>query len=180
MSKKIKQEEKEILNLLEDYSKALSLLEKYDKGKLKIEKGTKDTFILEYQNCQNVISKLKKNLITKKEASDVFGNEAGKRFEGVVRNIYQTFDQKELYESIGNKAANLLYLTIKDHYFTDGNKRIGSFLFIYFLDKNNYLYRENGEKRISNNTLAVLALLIAESNPEEKEQMIALVTQLLK
>ena len=73
-----------------------------------------------------------------------------------------------------------MYLTIKDHYFTDGNKRIGSFLFVYFLDKNDYLYRENGEKRISNNTLAVLALLIAESNPEEKDQMIALVTQLLK
>jgi len=180
MSKKIKQEEKEILNLLEDYSKALSLLEKYDKGKLKIEKGIKDTFILEYQNCQNVISEMKKNLIPKKETKSVFGNEVGRRFEGVVKNIYQTFDQKELYESIGNKAANLLYLTIKDHYFTDGNKRIGSFLFIYFLDKNNYLYRKNGEKRISNNTLAVLALLIAESNPEEKEQMIALVTQLLK
>ncbi len=180
MSKENKQEEKEILNLLEDYSKALSLLEKYDKGKLKIEKGIKDKFVLEYKNSQNVISELKKNLIAKKEAKDVFGNEAGRRFEGVVKNIYQTFDQKELYESVGNKAANLLYLTIKDHYFTDGNKRIGSFLFVYFLDKNDYLYRENGEKRISNNTLAVLALLIAESNPEEKDQMIALVTQLLK
>jgi len=179
-AKSLQGQEKEILNLLADYSKTLSLLEKYDKSKLKIEKGTKDKFILKYKDCQNVIFELKKNLITKKEASNIFGNEVGRRFEGVIRNIYQTFDKKELYQSIENKAANLLYLTIKDHYFTDGNKRIGSFLFIYFLDKNNHLYRKNGEKRINNNTLVALALLIAESNPKEKEQMIALITQLLK
>ncbi|NQV00926.1 MAG: Fic family protein, partial [Parcubacteria group bacterium] len=101
-------------------------------------------------------------------------------FEGVVKNIYQTFDGKELYQSIENKVAHLLYLTIKDHYFTDGNKRIGSFLFVYFLDKNNYLYRKSGEKRINDNTLTALALLVAESNPKEKEQMIALITQLIK
>ena len=173
-------QEKEILNLLADYSKTLSLLEKYDKSKLKIEKGQKAKFILEYKDCLNIIYELKKNLINKKEASDIFGNDTGGKFESVAKNIYQTFDGKELYKSIENKAANLLYLTIKDHYFTDGNKRIGSFLFVYFLDKNNYLYRKSGEKKINDNALTALALLVAESNPKEKEQMVALITQLLK
>jgi len=178
-AKLLKGQEKEILNLLADYSKTLSLLEKYDKRKLKIEKGQKAKFILEYKDCLNIIYELKNNLIAKKQASDIFGNEVGGRFEGVVKNIYQTFSKKELYQSIENKAANLLYLTIKDHYFTDGNKRIGSFLFVYFLDKNNYLYRKSGEKKINDNALTALALLVAESNSKEKEQMIALITQLL-
>ena len=179
-AKSLQGQEKEILNLLADYSKTLSLLEKYDKRKLKIEKGKKAKFVLKYEYCLKIISELKKNLMTKKQASDFFGIEVGKRFEGVVKNIYQTFDKKKLYQSIENKAAHLLYLTIKDHYFTDGNKRIGSFLFVYFLDKNNYLYRKSGEKKINDNTLTVLALLIAKSNPKEKEQIIALITQLLK
>jgi len=171
---------KEILNLLADYSKTLSLLEKYDKNKLKTEKGKKAKFILAYEDCQNIISELKKNLIAKKEAGDIFGNEVSCKFESVNKNIYQTFGGKELYQSIENKAAHLLYLTIKDHPFTDGNKRIGSFLFVYFLDKNDYLYRESGEKKINDNALTALALLIAESAPKEKEQMIALTAQLLK
>ena len=179
-AKSLQGQEKGILNLLADYSKTLSLLGKYDKSKLKIEKGRKAKFVLEYKDCLNIIYELKKNLVAKKEASSIFGNEVGGRFEGVVKNIYQTFGKKELYQSIENKAAHLLYLTIKDHYFTDGNKRIGSFLFVYFLDKNNYLYRKSGEKRINDNTLTALALLVAESNPKEKEQMIALITQLIK
>jgi len=178
-AKLLKGQEKEILNLLSDYSKTLSLLEKYDNNKLKIEKGQKAKFILEHKDCLNVIYELKRNLITKKEASDIFGNDVGGKFEGVVKNIYQTFDKKELYKSIENKAANLLYLTIKDHYFTDGNKRIGSFLFVYFLDKNDYLYRKSGEKKINDNALTALALLVAESNSKEKEQIIALITQLI-
>ena len=171
---------KEILNLLADYSKTLSLLEKYDKNKLKVEKGKRAKFILAYEDCLNIIFELKKNLITKKEASDIFGNEVSYKFESVNKNIYQTFGGKELYQSIENKAAHLLYLTIKDHPFTDGNKRIGSFLFVYFLDKNDYLYRESGEKKINDNALTALALLIAESEPKEKEQMVALIAQLLK
>jgi len=179
-AKLLKGQESEILNLLADYSKTLSLLEKYDKNKLKVEEGKGAKFILEYKDCLNIIFELKKNLITKKEASDIFGNDFGGNFKSVTKNIYQTFEGKELYRSIENKAANLLYLTIKDHYFTDGNKRIGSFLFIYFLEKNNYLYRKSGEKKINDNALTALALLIAESNPKEKEQMIALITQLIK
>lgn len=179
-AKLLKGQEKEMLNLLADYSKTLSLLEKYDKNKLKSKKGGKAKFILEYQNCLNIISELKKNLIVKKEAKDIFGNEVGGEFESVVKNLRQTFNRKELYKSIESKASHLLYLIIKDHPFTDGNKRIGSFLFIYFLDKNDYLYRESGEKKINDNALTALALLIAESNPKEKDQMTALIGQLIK
>ncbi len=179
-AKMLQGQEKEILNLLADYSKTLSLLEKYDKSKLKTEKGKKAKFILEYDSCLNIISELKKNLMGKKEASDIFGNKIGGKFESAAGNLYQTFGGKELYGSIESKAAHLLYLIIKDHPFTDGNKRIGSFLFVYFLDKNNYLYRESGERKINDNALTALALLIAGSDPKEKEQMIALVTQLLK
>ncbi len=175
----LKGQEKELLSLLADYSKTLTLLEKYDKNNLKKEKGTKSKFILEYGLCLNIVSELKKNLIDKKEASDLFGNENNNKLESVVRNLYQTFNRKELYRNIEEKSANLLYLIIKDHPFTDGNKRIASFLFVYFLDRNNYLYKESGEKKINDNALTALALLIAESNPKEKDQMIALITQLI-
>ena len=173
-------QEAEILNLLVDYSKTLSLLEQYDKGKLKSEKGQKTKFILEYKRCVEIIANIKRQLVSKKEAGDLFGQERGGEFEGIIRGLYQTFAKKELYKSIEDKAAHLLYLTIKDHYFSDGNKRIASFLFVYFLDKNNYLYRNSGEKKINDNALTALSLLIAESDPKEKEQMIALITQLLK
>jgi len=179
-AKMLQGQEQEILGLLADYSKTLSLLEKYDKSKLKTGKGKKAKFVLQYEDCLNIVSELKKNLATKKEASDIFGNVVGGKFEGIVGNIYQTFASKELYPSIENKAAHLLYLTIKDHPFTDGNKRIGSFLFVYFLDKNNYLYRDGGEKKINDNALTALALLVAESDSKEKEQIIALITQLIK
>ncbi len=176
----LKGQEKELLNLLADYSKTLTLLEKYDKNKLNKIKGKKSKFVLEYEVCLNIISELKKNLIDKKEASDLFGNENNNKLESVVKNLYQTFAKKELYRNIEEKSANLLYLIIKDHPFTDGNKRIASFLFVYFLDRNNYLYKKSGEKKINDNALTALALLIAESNPKEKDQMVALITQLIK
>lgn len=176
----IKGQETEILNLLADYSKTLSLLEQYDKGRLKSENGQKTKFILEYKNCIEIIVNIKRRLISKKEASDLFGQKRGGEFEGIIKGLYQTFSKKELYRSIEDKAAHLLYLTIKDHPFSDGNKRIASFLFVYFLDKNNYLYRKTGEKKINDNTLTVLSLLVAKSDPKEKEQLIALITQLLK
>ncbi|MFA4831627.1 MAG: virulence protein RhuM/Fic/DOC family protein [Patescibacteria group bacterium] len=135
-------QEQEIINLLADYSKTLTLLEKYDKNQLAGAKGVKSKFILAYKDCVFIISQLKKELTAKKEASEIFGHEIYAGFESVVENLYQTFGGKELYKTTENKAAHLLYLTIKDHPFTDGNKRIGSFLFVYFLDKNNYLYRE--------------------------------------
>ncbi len=169
----------EILNLLSSYAKTLTLLEEYDKGKLKTIKGEKAKFVLQYEECQRVIKEIKKELIAKKEVSNLFGNETGKEFEGIIKNLYQFFSGKELYKTIEEKAAHLLYFTIKDHYFTDGNKRIASFLFVYFLDKNNYLYRKNGERKINDNTLVALALLIAESNPKEKDTLIKIIINLI-
>jgi death-on-curing family protein len=176
----LKGQEKELLSLLADYSKTLSLLGQYDKNNLQGAKGKKSKFALTYSLSLDVISSIKKDLLSKNEASDIFGVESSHKFESLINNIYQSFDGKELYKSAEEKAANLLYLSIKDHPFVDGNKRIASFLFIYFLDRNNYLYRENGEKKINDNALTALALLIAESNPKEKDQLIALITQLIK
>ncbi len=173
-------QEKEILNLLANYSKTLTLLEQYDKENLQLVHQTKEHYILEYQEVKKIIERIKKELIDKKEASDLFGQENSDKFKAILGNIYQTFGQKELYPSLEEKAAHLLYLTIKDHPFVDGNKRIASFLFVYYLDKNNFLYRLNGEKKINDNALTSLSLLIAISQPDEKEKLIKIVTNLLE
>jgi len=173
-------QEQEILNLLANYSKTLTLLEQYDKDNLSVSKKGKGRFVLGYGEAQKVISALKKDLIAKKEAGDLFGQEYEGKLQGIIGNIYQTFGGKELYSSLEEKAAHLLYLIIKDHPLADGNKRTGSFLFVYFLDKNNFLYRESGEKKINDNALVALALLIAISNPKDKEVMIKIITNLLQ
>ena len=169
----------EILNLLSGYAKTLKLLEEYDKGKLKAVKGKKAKFVLKYADCQRIVKKIRKELIVKKEAADIFGRETRGAFEGIIKGLYQTFDRKELYPTIEKKASHLLYFIIKDHPFIDGNKRIASFLLVYFLDKNDYLYRENGEKKINDNALTALALLIAESNPNEKDILIKIIINML-
>jgi len=172
-------QEQEILNLLTNYSKTLSLLEQYDKEKLSLIKKSKDSFVLKYEDAINIISKVKKELIAKREASDLFGQENSNRFKAILGSIYQTFDKKELYPSLEEKAAHLLYFIIKDHPFVDGNKRIASFLFVYFLDKNNFLYRKSGEKKINDNALTTLALLIAISDPKDKDRIIKIITNLI-
>ena len=169
-----------ILSLLSIYAKTLTLLEEYDKGKIGEPKGKKAKFILKYEDCQNIVKSLKKELVAKKEAGDLFGLERQNSFEGIVKNLYQTFDGQELYPAIEDKASHLLYLTIKDHPFSDGNKRTASFLFVYFLDKSNYLYKKSGEKKINDNALTALALLVAESEPKEKEVMIKIIKNMLK
>jgi len=173
-------QKEEILSLLASYSKTLTILDQYDKGELKEAKGSKGKFFLAYNDCVKVITEIKRELAKKGEASELFGNERDGSFEGIVKGIYQTFGSKELYTTLEIKAAHLLYLIIKDHPFSDGNKRSASFLFVYFLHKNNALYREYGEKKIDDNALIALVLLLAESNPKEKDVMIALITQLLK
>jgi len=172
-------QEQEIFDLLANYSKTLTLLEQYDKEKLPLIKNTKGKFILKYEEAINVISKIKEDLVAKKEASDFFGRENSDKLKGILGNIYQTFDKKELYPSLEEKGAHLLYFIIKDHPFVDGNKRIASFLFIYYLDKNNFLYRKTGEKKINDNTLTALAILIAISDPSEKDKLIKIITNLL-
>ena len=123
--------------------------------------------------------RFEKELIIKKEAGDLFGALRDNSFEGIIKGLYQSFGGKELYSSIEDKASHILYLIIKDHPFSDGNKRSGAFLFVYFLDKTNYLHRENGEKKINDNALTALALLIAESDPKEKEVMIKIIKNLI-
>jgi len=170
----------EILNLLADYSKTLTMLEQNDKGKMSYSKGKKSKFILRYKECKQIIITLKKELTAKKETSSLFGQERQGIFEGLIKNLYQTFAQKELYPTIEDKAAHLLYLSIKDHPFTDGNKRVASFLFVYFLDKSNHLFKKSGERKINDNALVALALLIAGSDPKEKEMMINIIKSLIK
>lgn len=173
-------QEKEILDLISAYAKTLTILDEYDKGALREAKGVRGKLILTYEECIKIIVEIKRELAAKKEASDLFGMERDGAFEGIIKGLYQTFGGQELYKTLESKAAHLLYLVIKDHPFLDGNKRSASFLFIYFLDKNDAVYRAGGEKKINDNALTALALLIAESEPTEKDQMIALITQLLK
>ena len=173
-------QEQEILNLLANYSKTLTLLEQYDKDKLSVSKKGKGKFILNYEEVRKVIMALKNDLVAKKEAGDLFGQEYEGKLQGIIGNLYQTFGGKELYSSLEEKAAHLLYFIIKDHPLADGNKRTASFSFVYFLDKNNFLYRESGEKKINDNALVALALLIAISNPKDKEVMIKIITNLLR
>ncbi|MEK7624122.1 MAG: Fic family protein [Patescibacteria group bacterium] len=171
--------EKEISDLLADYSRTLFILGQYDAGKLSKPKGREARFILEYGDCVRIINEIKKRLVVKKVSGDLFGNDAGSKFRGIIGNLYQTFDGQELYKTGEEKAAHLIYLTIKDHPFSDGNKRIASFIFVYFLDKNNFLFKNNGERKINDNALVALALMVAESDPQEKEVMIKIILNLL-
>lgn len=172
-------QEGEILSLLASYAKTLTILDEYDKGEIKEIKGSKSKFILSYENCLKIIDELKKELKRKGEAGDLFGNEKDRSFEGIIKGLYQTFGGKELYPNIEDKASHILYLIIKDHPFSDGNKRSGAFLFVYFLDKSNHLNKENGERKINDNTLTALALLVAESDPKEKEIIIKIIKNLI-
>jgi len=169
----------EILDLLATYAKSLSLLNQYDKNRIAGTKGKRAKYILTYEHALEIAGMVKADLLAKRQASDLFGREMDHKFESIVKNLWQTFDGKELYGTIEEKAAHLIYLTIKDHPFTDGNKRIAAFLFIYFLDKNRYLHKKNGERKINDNALVALALLIAVSNPGDKDIMIKIVKNLI-
>jgi len=170
----------ELLRVINEYAKSLTILQQYDGKKLVLQKAKRPKFRLTYHECNDIIFGLKDELAKKKEASGLFGEEFDKKFESIIANLYQTFGGKELYRSIEEKSAHLLYFVIKDHPFADGNKRIASVLFIYFLKRNHYLLKQNGEPKINDNALVALALLIATSEPREKEVMIKLITNLLK
>jgi len=176
----LKGQAEELLSLISQYANSFTLLYQYDENKITAYKTKKSRFILKYEDCKNLTERLKQKLIEKKEASDLFGREVNNKFKPIIGALYQTFDKKELYPTIEEKSANLLYLTIKDHPFVDGNKRIASFLFVYFLEKNNYLYKSNGERKITDTTLVALSLLIAMSKPAEKDIMINIITNLLR
>ena len=164
---------KEILKVIGEYSKALDLLDDYDHRTLKKIKGKIDDRRIEYNECIEIIHKLKFN-----QNSSIFAIERDKGLESIIENIYQSFAGEDVYKSIQEKAANFLYLIVKNHVFTDGNKRIAATLFIFFLNYYDILYKDD-KKIIDNNTLAALTLLIAESNPKEKSIIVDLVINFL-
>ena len=164
---------KEILKVIGEYSKALNLLDDYDHRTLKKINGNIDDRKINYNDCIEIINKLRF-----REESSLFAVERDKGLESIIGNIYQSFAGQDIYKSIEEKAANFLYLIVKNHVFADGNKRIAATLFIYFLNFYDILYK-NGKQIIDNNTLAALTLLIAESNPKEKEVIIDLVMNFL-
>lgn len=164
---------KEILKVIGDYSKALNLLDDYDHRTLVKIEGKLDDRKIEYGDCIDIINKLRFN-----SESTLFAVERDKGLESIIGNIYQTFGGHDVYKSIEEKGSNFLYLIVKNHVFADGNKRIAATLFIYFLNFYGILYK-NGKQIIDNNTLAALTLLIAESNPKEKEVIIDLVMNFL-
>ena len=154
---------KEILKVIGDYSKALDLLDDYDHRTLRKIDGKIDERKIKYKDCIEIINKLRFN-----EESTLFAVERDRGLESIIGNIYQSFDEQDIYKSIEEKGANFLYLIVKNHVFADGNKRIAATLFIYFLNFYDILYKDENQI-IDNNTLAALTLLIAESNPKEKE-----------
>ena len=165
---------KDVLKVIADYAYALDLLDRYDHGTLSIEKtsGTTD-YVLDYKSANEIVLSMKGNF------AGLFGIEKDQGFKSAIGTIYQTFDGKELYPSAEEKAANLLYFIVKNHAFSDGNKRIAAALFIYFLNSNNILYRADGSKRLADNTLVALTLLIAESKPEEKDTIVKVIVNLI-
>ncbi len=164
---------KEILRVITEYTKALDLLDDYDHRTLTKPKGHVDNKVITYEDCIKTITELKFN-----EESDLFAIERNKGLEAILGSIYQTFGGNDVYPTIEEKAANFIYMIIKNHVFIDGNKRIGATLFIYFLNFYNLLYKDE-RQILDNNTLVALTLLIAESNPKEKDIIIDLIINFL-
>lgn len=172
--------EKDLLNIITDYTNTWFVLNQYDKGELHIENvSTRKPSALNYAEAKKAVEKFKVRLMAKKEAGELFGQESGAKFQAVLGSIDQTYDGKELYASIEEKAAHLLYFCIKDHPFADGNKRIGSLMFLLYLVENNSIMNKRGERKINDSALAALALLIAESKPTDKDVMVKLVVNLI-
>jgi prophage maintenance system killer protein len=169
-----------LLTIIKQYADTWTTLEAYDSGKIQKRTSSQKSLSLSPEEVREKLGELKKELIRKGEASSLFAIERSHGIEQILGAVDQTFGGKELYPSIEEKAAHLFYFTIKDHPFSDGNKRSGAFLFLEFLRKNNRLLKKDGSIKINNAALTALALLIAESNPKEKESMIALITNLLK
>ncbi|MDE6285440.1 MAG: virulence protein RhuM/Fic/DOC family protein [Muribaculaceae bacterium] len=173
---KLTEDSRSLLEVVVDYTYALDTLDRYDYQELKIEETTgKETFHATYENAMDVI----RELHAKFGGSTLFGNEKDDSFKSSIGQIYQTFGGIDLYPSVEEKAAMLLYLVTKNHSFNDGNKRIAATLFLWFLNGNDILYNEDGTKRIADNTLVALTLMIAESRTEEKDTMVKVVVNLI-
>lgn len=166
------EQSKEIISVLTDFALGLDILDGYDNQSLEIKDVSKETiYKINYSEAIDAIQQLKKKF----GGSNLFGNQKDESFKSSIASIDQTFDGKELYQSIEEKAANLLYFVVKNHSFSDGNKRIAAWLFVWYLNKNKHLYNKHGKLVIENNALASLTLMIALSKPEEKELMIRVI-----
>lgn len=161
---------KQVLSVIERYSIALILLDAYDHQSLQRPTGTNAAYVLSYEECRSVIDRMRFG-----DESELFGKEKDDSFKGSIGNIYQSFGGQEIYPTLEEKAANLLYFVTKNHSFFDGNKRIAATIFLYFLDCNGILYDEQGNKLLDDHTLVALTIMIAESCPEEKEMMISVI-----
>lgn len=167
-------ESQQILDIVQSYTSALDLLDDYDHQRIKQPKGNKSTHILTYEECKRVIESMRFG-----KESKLFGVEKDDSFKGCIGNIYQTFGGQDVYSTLEEKAANLLYFLVKDHPFLDGNKRIAAALFLYFLNCNGALYRGK-EKVINDSTLVAITIMVAESRAEEKGTMVLLLLNFLK
>ena len=165
---------KQVLTVIEKYSEALELLDSYDHQNMQRPHGSKATHVLTYDECKDVIKSMRFG-----NKSDLFGKEKDDSFKGSIGNIYQSFNGQDLYPTLEEKAAHLLYFITKNHSFYDGNKRIAAMIFLYFLDKNDALFIEE-KKTIEDHTLVALTIMIAESRPEEMEMMITVIMNCLK
>lgn len=173
-------ESKGLLNILANYTKSFILLNQFDSNRLELNELDENiSYEISYEEACLVIEDLKEKLISQKEATKLFGNQKDNSFEGILKTVIQTFDGIYLYPTIEEQASHLLYFVIKNHPFSDGNKRIGAFLFIWFLEKNKHLLKKSGENKINDNALTALALLVAQSDPSEKELMIKLICNLI-
>lgn len=167
-------ETRQVLDIVQSYTTALDLLDDYDHQRLVAPKGQAATYVLEYEECRRVIDDMRFG-----NESDLFGAEKDDSFKGSIGNIYQSFDGREIYPSLQEKAANLLYFVVKNHSFLDGNKRIAATMFLYFLDRNGVLFADDGGKCVDDGMLVAITIMIAESKPEEKDAMVALVMNFL-
>jgi death-on-curing family protein len=169
-----------LLEIISNYTRSFILLNQFDSNTLQTETSEKKlTHEINYNEACTVIEQLKEQLISKREASDLFGRQRDESFKGILNSIVQTFGGECVYPSIEEQAAHLLYFVIKNHPFADGNKRIGAFLFVWFLHLNKHLLRKENELKINDNTLVALALLVAQSDPANKELMVKLVINLI-
>jgi len=169
-----------LLKVITEYANTWATLQQYDKDELLVVKTTKVKVALDYKISQEAVTKLKQELINKGEASQLFGIEREQEaLKGIIGSINQSFGGKEVYPNIEIKAAHLLYFIIKNHPFIDGNKRIGALLFIMFLARNECLFNKKGENRFNSNALVALALLVAESNPRQKDIIIKLISNFI-
>ena len=165
---------KQVLSVIERYSTALDLLDAYDHQNMSRPKGNVATYVLTYEECMDIIASMRFG-----DESDIFGKEKDGSFEGSIGNIYQSFAGQDLYPTLEEKAAHLLYFVTKNHSFLDGNKRIAATVFLYFLDRNGVLFID-GEKTIDDHTLVALTIMIAESKPDEMEMMITVIMNCMK